>query len=127
MGAEASFSSVAHALQRHRSTQTPPCSGQASDAPTGPKARSPIPAAAPTVSSKSEETCSELPNDDAVLKTLAQAGRPLAVREVYLLSLGRDPKLDQMGAGVRRPMNRLLYALQEAGRVTGAGGMWQLP
>jgi len=60
----------------------------------------------------------------AVLKASSQL-RELAVREIYLLGLARDPKKEQMGAGVKKEMNRRLYKLQRKGHVvTQTPGRW---
>jgi len=65
-----------------------------------------------------------MPTDEAILICLREAHQPLAVREVYLLSLGRNPQKEQMGTGVKAKMNRRLMALQAAGHATSAKGLW---
>lgn len=65
-----------------------------------------------------------LPSKEAVLSCLQAASRPLALREVFLLSQGKDTKREQMGSGVKKPMNQLLYSMQKEGLVKSADGSW---
>lgn len=66
------------------------------------------------------------PTDDDVVDALRRAGKPLPVREVYLLSLGRDPRREQMGSGVKKAMNKQLYQLKDRGLLASHDGMWTL-
>mmetsp|Transcript_86464 Transcript_86464/g.241999 ORF Transcript_86464/g.241999 Transcript_86464/m.241999 type:complete len:399 (+) Transcript_86464:48-1244(+) len=68
----------------------------------------------------------EMPSDDKILSNLRAALRPLPVRELYLLSLGRDPKHEKIGSGVKACMNKRLAALQKAKRVTSSEGRWSI-
>lgn len=69
----------------------------------------------------------QLPKDQEMLRALREAGRPLTVREVYLLGLRRDPKKEMMGTGVKKLVNQRLYAMQKEGAVAGRDGQWWLP
>ncbi|CAE8680828.1 unnamed protein product [Polarella glacialis] len=68
-----------------------------------------------------------MPSNDAILAALRASGpgRPLALREVYLRSLGKDPRREQMGSGVKKGMNQSLTALKRRGLVTSpSDGLW---
>jgi len=63
--------------------------------------------------------------DLGIVAVLKSQLRDLAVREIYLLGLARDPEKEQMGAGIKKEMNRRLYKLQQKGHVfTNKPGRW---
>eukprot|EP00930_Biecheleria_cincta_P049329 TRINITY_DN34550_c0_g1_i1.p1 TRINITY_DN34550_c0_g1~~TRINITY_DN34550_c0_g1_i1.p1 ORF type:complete len:164 (-),score=23.52 TRINITY_DN34550_c0_g1_i1:165-656(-) len=68
-----------------------------------------------------------VPDADAVLQCLQRADWPLSVREVYLQCNGLDPSRDQMGAGVKSNMNRLLGQMHRSGQLATSDGRWRLP
>jgi len=69
----------------------------------------------------------EFPSDAFILQALGSAGHPLTLREVYLLSMGKDPTTEHMGIGVKSVMNRRLHAMQKAKRLETDRGLWSLP
>jgi len=75
-----------------------------------------------------ESSSPDFPCDTSIVDTLRRVNpQPLKLRELYLTALGRNPKTDQMGSGVKKSFNRKLYALKASGTIKGAGpGMWTL-
>ena len=71
---------------------------------------------------------SELPSDAAILRVLEESAGGLRLREIYLLALGRDPKTEQMGSGVKSHLRAQIEGLKKAGRVECGvgGGVWVL-
>eukprot|EP00928_Gymnodinium_smaydae_P027936 TRINITY_DN21445_c0_g1_i1.p1 TRINITY_DN21445_c0_g1~~TRINITY_DN21445_c0_g1_i1.p1 ORF type:complete len:326 (+),score=44.23 TRINITY_DN21445_c0_g1_i1:124-1101(+) len=67
------------------------------------------------------ETSQEYVLDSADLGIVAvlESEHPntLRVREIFLLGLALDPEKEQMGAGVKKEINRRLYALEKRGHV----------
>jgi len=69
---------------------------------------------------------SDMPTEDALLTVLRQARQPLPVREVYLVSLGKDPKREKTGPGVAGGVKKRLRDLERAGLASSCHGMWSI-
>mmetsp|Transcript_6276 Transcript_6276/g.15432 ORF Transcript_6276/g.15432 Transcript_6276/m.15432 type:complete len:726 (+) Transcript_6276:69-2246(+) len=65
-----------------------------------------------------------IPNDAQILYCLQQARAPMKAREIFLLCNRMDPRREQMGEGIKPAMNRKLYALEKARRITVTDGKW---
>lgn len=64
-----------------------------------------------------------MPTDAQILRTLSRSKSHLRIRDIYLLSNNRNPRTEQMGAGVKPAMRRQLEALKNNGKVQqGVGG-----
>lgn len=91
--------------------------------------RYPVPVGTTRTGDQEQPTAGNIMPDDYQILACLRAALPdgrLSVREIYLLSLGRDPAKEQMGTGIRAEMNRRLKVLKSQNAVTSVDGRWSL-
>lgn len=81
-----------------------------------------------TVTACQHPNARDVPSNASIVDALRRVSpQPLKLRELYLTALGRNPKTDKMGSGVKKPFNRRLCALKTNGIIKDVGAsMWTL-